>query len=174
MAFAREIMLALPLLSLSAAAPASPSADQLAQIFVGACLDGQISLSGIEASRVSTLPPELQEKLGTPISANVWRLETGEPSFLYVLEFKPGGRHDTKICGLASPTMSVRAATDAVDQRATGSVGENGVQGTQWLMPKDGYVATVTKTGDYTVAQVNWLSDRVRASLLKQVGQVGP
>jgi hypothetical protein len=41
-------------------------------------------------------------------------------------------------------------------------------------MPKDGYVATVAKAGDYTVAQVNWLSDRGRARLLKQVRQVGP
>lgn len=162
----------------ASAAPATPVMDtsQLPETFVAACLDGKATLSDGEAWAVGVdeLPPELRRKLGKPASGQAWQLQTAGRAYLYVLTYDAGQADDAKICGLASETMSLKVAADAVEKRMTAYIGSERLEGMQWLMPKDGYVATVTKAGDFNVAQINWLSEIGRAALSRKVRHVTP
>lgn len=162
----------------ASAAPAPPVMDtsRLPETFVAACLDGRVTLSHGEARAVSVdeLPQELRRKLGKPTSGQAWQLQTGGRTYLYLLNYDAAQADDAKICGLASETMSLNVAADAVEKRMTGYVGSERLDGMQWLMPSDGYVATVTKAGDFNVAQINWLSEIGRAALSRKVRHVKP
>jgi len=161
--------------STAAAAPVI-GADRLPDMFVAACLDGTVAMSPGEASRIGVgeLPADLRKKLGRPASGNAWRLSTADHSYLYVLNYPPGGPHDTRICGLASEDMRMDSAASAVDLRMNGYVGAEKLSGLQWLMPKDGYVATIARAGRFNVAQINWLSESGRAKIGRAVQQVSP
>lgn len=169
------MVIAIAALALSATTAPPTPANGLPEIFVAACLDGKASLSPGEARAVTIdeLPRGLRKRLGSPTSGQAWRLQAGR-TYLYVLGYEGGRADDSKICGLASDTMSLDAAADAVEKRMTGYAGSERLQATQWLMPKDGYVATVTEAGDFNVAQINWLTERGRAELMKQVRHVTP
>lgn len=169
------MVIAIAALALSATAAPPAPVNGLSEIFVAACLDGKASLSPGEARAVAVdeLPRDLRKRLGSPTSGQAWRLQDGR-TYLYVLEYQGGRADDSKICGLASDSMSLHTAADAVEKRMTGYPGAERLQAMQWLMPKDGYVATVTEAGDFNVAQINWLTERGRAALLKQVRHVTP
>ena len=65
------------LVTAGASLPAAALApNELPQIFEAACLDGQAKLSPGSAASVGfdALPRELQVSLGTPASAQIWRL----------------------------------------------------------------------------------------------------
>lgn len=160
------------------AAPAAPitEAAGLPGVFVAACLDGRLTLPRGIASQLAfdELPAELRKQFKHPASSQVWQLARGQRTYLYVLNFVGGKTADPKICGLASETMTVAAAADALELRMAGYVGAERLPGMQWLMPKDGYVAAVTRQGEFTVAQINWLSERRRIQMMKEVRQVSP
>ena len=172
------MMLAFVLGFSASAAASAPliAGDRLADTFVAACLDGEALLSPGEMSAVGigSLPSNLRKKLGKPASGEVWRLSTSGRSYLYVLNYAPGGKHDTKICGLASDEMSLDLARTAVDMRMNGYVGAEKLTELQWLMPRDGYVATVAREGAFNVAQINWLSEAGRAEIAREVDQIQP
>jgi hypothetical protein len=172
------MMILIALGSSISAAAAEPlvASDRLPQLFVAACLDGRVAFSPGEASPIGAdrLPLDLRKTLGGSASSEVWRLSTAGRSYLYVLNYAAGGEHDTKICGLASEGMSLESATNAVDVRMNGYAGSEKLARLQWLMPKDGYVATVTRSGKFNVAQINWLSESGRARIARQVRHVEP
>lgn len=169
------VIAALALSALSA--PPKPLIDTngLPAIFAAACLDGMASLSPGEARSISVddLPPDLRERLGSPTSGQAWKLQTGR-TYLYLLSYEDRQSDESKICGLASDTMSLHAAADAVEKRVAGYVGSERLQAMQWLMPEESFVAIVTKAGDFNIAQINWLTERGRAALSKQVRHVTP
>lgn len=160
--------------SLALAAPMAINAG-LPQLFVAACLDGKATLPKGETRAVSIddLPQDLRNQLGSPASAQVWRLNSPGRAYLYLLNYGPEA-DETKICGVASDRMSLPAAADALEMRMAGYAGSERLEGMQWLMPQDGYVATLTKAGELRVLQINWLSEPARGALLKQVRRVTP
>lgn len=160
--------------ALALAAPLASTAN-LPELFVAACLDGKASLPKGEARPVpiDELPRVLRDQLGNPASGQAWRLASTGQAYLYLLNYDPGA-DETKICGVASDSMNVAAAADAVEMRMAGYAGAERLQGMQWLMPQDGYVTTLTRAGELRILQINWLSERARGELLKQVRRVTP
>ena len=167
--------LALALTSV-AAPPASAGGSSLPDTFVAACLDGKAALSSGSARAVGVdeLPSELRARLGNPVSGQAWRLDPVNHSYLYVLNYEDPRSENAKVCGLASDAMNRNQAADAVEERMMGFVGSERLDGMQWLMPKDGYVAVVTKAGRFSVAQINWLTDRGKAEFQRDVRRVTP
>jgi len=161
--------LAVLLASSGALPPAQPLASDLPQLFVAACLDGKASMSPGEASAVGFdgLPAELQQRLGKPNSAKVWRLNDAGRAYLYILDYQPQGSQTPRICGLASDAMNYGRAADTVEKRVMGAVYPRSTQSIQWLDPKGGYNAIATTAGDFKVLQINWLSDEQRQILAK-------
>ena len=157
-------------LAASAATPAAGT-NSLPDLFIAACLDGEVKLSASEvtALRFSDLPPALRERLGSPASADVWQLKSSGRSYLYVLNFRAGRGINPKICGLASDSMSLSDAADAMEVRIAGTMVPKKSQGIEWLHPKDGYAATATNAADFKVMQINWLSEEQRAEMLSYV-----
>ena len=158
------------LMSSGASLPAAALApNELPQIFQAACLDGQAKLSPGSAAPVGfdALPRELQASLGTPASAQIWRLNGPGRAFLYLLQYEADTKNNPRICGLASDTMDYASAADAVEMRVTGAVHPKTMRTTEWLNAQSGYSALATTTGDFKVLQVNWLSDAQRAEALK-------
>jgi hypothetical protein len=152
-------------------APGALDASSLPNVFVAACVDGQVRLSASEATSVSfgDLPADLRQRLGSPSSGEVWQLSAPGRAYLYVLDYESAPGVDPKICGLASDTMDLNAAADAVEVRVTGSIRPNRLRGTEWLQPHGGYVAIATTAAEYNVVQVNWLSESQRAATLDYV-----
>ena len=167
--------LALALTSFSAP-PALARGGSLPDTFVAACLDGRAALSSgtVRAVGVNGLPSELRTRLGDPASGQAWRLDSVSHSYLYVLNYEDPRSENARVCGLASDAMSRKQAADAVEERMMGYVGSERLEGMQWLMPKDGYVAVVTKAGRFSVAQINWLTDRGKAEFQRNVRRVTP
>jgi hypothetical protein len=150
--------------------PADAGATDLPQLFVSACLDGQAKLSPGSAAAVSfdTLPNDLRASLGTPQSAQVWRLNGAGRGYLYILNYAPGRTTSPRVCGLASDAMNYGAAADMVEMRVTGEVHPRAGQSVQWLSLDGGYNALATTAGDFKVLQIEWLSDEQRAQAVKQ------
>jgi hypothetical protein len=153
---------------------------QLPQLFVAACLDGQARLTpgGAVAISFDALPSTLRQRLGEPLSAQVWRLRGGS-TFLYVLSYQPAQEANPHICGLASDEMNYDEAASAVDRRVTGMPASDALMGrnsgsVQWTDPNGDYTALVTKAGAFNVVQINWLSDAQRAAVLKEINHVTP
>jgi len=154
------------------------SADtlRLQQIFAAACLDGSVSLSAAEASPIGLdqLPRALRKRLGKPTSGHAWRLSHPGSTYLYVLDYSSSPEVDPKVCGLASDSIGVEAASDVLEARISGAVTKDRGRGLQLLMPKDGYVAIATDAAPFTIMQINWLNDRNRAALAKHFRKVTP
>lgn len=172
------MVIALAALFVNAAmSPASPQLppDQLQDIFVAACLDGQARLAEGEASAVAfaDLPSALRQRLGRPSSGNVWQLNAPGRAYLYVLNYEPGPGTSPTICGLASDRMPLGAAADTLELRVAGRVYEKSNRTTQWMRPQDGYVATATTAAEFNVVQLNWLSEADRAEAIKELRREG-
>jgi hypothetical protein len=167
-----ELALAL----ISSAPLALAGGSSLPDTFVSACLDGKAVLSSGSARAVSVdeLPSELRTRLGDPASGQAWRLDSINHSYLYVLNYEDPRSENARVCGLASDAMNRNQAADAVEERMMGYIGSERLEGMQWLMPKDGYVAVVTKAGRFSVAQINWLTDRGKAEFQRNVRRVTP
>lgn len=143
----------------------------LPELFVAACLDGGGGLSAAQAATASfqDLPLNLQERLGSPVSGRVWKLNAPGRAYLYILNYEPRRGVNPKICGLASDTMDLNAAADAMEARIAGKVSPSRLRGTEWLKPQDGYTALATTADEFSVVQVNWLSKEQRAEALESI-----
>ena len=154
-------LFALLLGTASAVPGVSQGVTELPNLFVAACLDGKATLSPGEAAAVGFdgLPRELQQRLGTPSAAQVWRLSGGGNAYLYVLDYAPAPRTSPRVCGVASDAMNYNSAADLVEQRVTGAVYPRTSRSIEWLDPKGAYNALATTAGSFKVLQINWLSD---------------
>lgn len=155
---------------LASAAPEASLATDTG-VFTAVCLNGEARFSSGAAQRIDfgRLPATLRERLGNPTSANVWRLNRPEDTFLYVLDYDVARGISPKICGLASASLDISAASDALDMQLAGStIGEQRAA-MQWLMPEDGYTATATRAARFTVLQINWLNPKDRAAAIKRL-----
>jgi hypothetical protein len=146
----------------AAAAPLPVSTDQLPNLFITACLDGEVQPSAWSASPIefSALPSSLRGQLGKPSEAQVWQVGGSVPGYLYSLKYTDR-RTSPRICGVAAESLAVRPAAAAVEARLYGrSVPRNPVSNsTEWLNAEAGYRALATRKGKFTILQVNWLKD---------------
>ena len=163
---------------LTGAAAATGASDaqvgNLPGVFAATCLDGQARLSAGDVTPIGFdgLPSALQERLGRPASAKVWRLNSSGHSYLYILDYAATPGVSPKICGLASDVMDLTTAADALGARVAGGMERSGLRSAQWLNAKDGYVATATTASQFNVLQISWMSDADRAAALAQVEQL--
>jgi hypothetical protein len=150
---------------------AQPKVHALPEVFVAACMDGGARLSAGQAALVNfeALPMSLRERLGKPASGQVWKLAGPGRAYLYILNYEPQRGVNPKICGLAADSMDLNAAADALETRVAGSVRSNRLRGTEWLVPRDGYMAVATTADDFNVVQINWLSAEQRAEALAAI-----
>lgn len=148
--------------------------DALPGIFVHACLDGQVRLAAGEVTPASfdDLPSALRNRLKVPSTGQVWRLNTAGRSYLYMLSYDPRRGADPKICGIASDSMSLDAAGDAVEARIAGVAYARPDSEIQWLRPQDGYVVTAANLAGFKVVHVNWLSEEKRKAALAALRNV--
>lgn len=160
------------LLTGSATAAPDIGTGDLSQLFISACLDGQAKLSPGTAQAVTfgDLPRDLRERLGSPASSQVWRLNGGGNAFLYLLGYADPRAAQSRICGVAADQMDYLAAADAVEKRVMGATYPKDGRKIRWTDPKGGYTAMVTKAGTFDVLQVNWMTDKMRAEVLKSYG----
>jgi len=155
-------------------APANFTSADLPQLFQSACLDREATLSPGTASAVGFdgLSEGLRRALGTPMSGNVWRLNTQGTAYLYILDYKPGPASSPRVCGVASDQMDPRAAHDTLELRVTGRVSGDYNPSMEWLSPQQGYRAVVMKNGKFRVVQVEMLSDAQRDQAMKAYQQL--
>lgn len=146
--------------NLASAAPAAAYAGSLENIFISACLDGSVTLSRQDAQPVQfdALPNALRSKLGSPDRAQVWMLQRPGHSYLYMVEYDDRDL-SPKVCGLASDQLKISPATNAIASRLNASAGEAGAVTTEWHFPKQGYYAIASRVHEFTVLQVNQMSD---------------
>jgi len=155
---------------------ATVASDGLPTLFVSACLDGSAKLAPGEAaaSSLGALPRGVRQRLGKPVSAQVWKLNTPDQSFLYLLQYADDPKVIPRVCGLASEEMNLRAAADAVELRVTGEVHRRSMDSIEWTDPQGGFTALATSAGKFKVIQINWLSDAQRAAAIKTYRKVTP
>jgi len=150
------------ILSFLAAALAVQSAgasDDLPNLFVSACLDGSVRMKPGDATAIQfgELPAALRSRLGKPSGGKVWKLRSPDRSYLYVLDFQ--GSASTRVCGVAGENLDVASGAAAIGVRLRGSrPATTTMQSTEWLAVND-YKAMATRTGGFTVLQVNWLNE---------------
>ena len=154
----------------SVQASAATEVTDLSGLFQATCLDGQARLRASEVTSISfdQLPSGLRDQLGRPASAKIWQLNSSGHSYLYLLEFPAMPGMSPKICGIASDAMDLKPAGDALEMRVTGSISRDRMRSTQWLNPKDGYVATATTASTFKVLQISWMNDADREAALVQ------
>ena len=153
------ISLAAAALLNTAAAQALVTPDQLPNLFISACLDGSARAADGAVTRMefSALPNELRSRLGKPSAAQVWKINGPDDAYLYSLSYTERG-YSPKICGVAAQTLVLRPASAAVETRLRGGAPSSGSYKTvEWLNEPAGYRALATRTGGYTILQVNWL-----------------
>lgn len=171
-------MLTLIAAALAGAVPTpatAASAANLTGVFQATCLDGQARFSPNELSAISfdQLPAGLRDSLGRPSSGKVWQINDGSKSYLYMLDYdatRPG--ISPRVCGLASDSIDLKAAGDALEARITGNVERNRPRSAQWLNAKDGYVATATSAATLGVLQISWMSEADKADAQAQVASL--
>ena len=154
----------------SVQASAATEVSDLSGLFQATCLDGQARLRANEVTPISfdQLPSGLREQLGQPASAKIWQLNAAGHSYLYLLDYQAGPGISPKICGLASDSMDLKTAGDALEMRVTGSISRDRLRSAQWVSPKDGYVAMATTAATFKVLQVSWMNDADREAALVQ------
>ncbi len=145
--------------------------SSLSGLFQATCLDGQAKLRANEVSAINfdQLPAGLRDSLGRPASGKVWRLSSGDHSYLYMLDYADGTGGTSKVCGLASDSIDLRTAGDMLEQRVTGSVARNRTHSAQWVNAAEGYVATATSAASLNVLQISWMSESAKAIAQRQV-----
>ena len=145
-----------------AAAQSVVTTDQLPNLFISACLDGeaQAVVGGGTPIEFGALPSALRGHLGKPDKAQVWMIDGAEPAYLYALSYTDRS-FSPKICGVASENLSIRPAAAAVELRLTGRnvLNPTPSKSTEWLNDEVGYRALATRKGGYTILQVNWLNE---------------
>jgi len=149
--------------------PAGPFDRGLENLFLSACFDGSVKLTPSQAQPVQfdALPSALRRKFGSPSKAQVWKLQTAGNSYLYTFDYDKRNM-SPKVCGLASDSLQLRSAADAVAYRLKASRDiEPQAVTTEWWRADQGYMALASRVRDYTVLQVNWLSDEQRKEALK-------
>ena len=151
-----------------AAAPAAAYSGSLENVFISACLDGAVSLSDQDAQPVQfdSLPKALKGKLGTPEKTQVWMLQRPGHSYLYMAEYADRDL-SPKVCGLASDQLKIKPAREVLAARLNGATGDNNAVTTEWHFPEDGYFALASRVREYTVLQVNQMSDFQRQEALR-------
>ena len=145
----------------NAAAGQSVVTTNLPNLFISACFDGSVRMSGGDATPIAfgDLPDGLRSRLGSPSASKVWKLRGG-PSYLYLLDY--AGTANPKICGVASENLALRSAAAAVETRLYGRPASAGTsKSTEWLKLDQGYKALATRAGGYTILQVNWLAPKL-------------
>ena len=159
---------------LAGAVAADVPVSNLASVFEATCLDGSARLSAdqVSASSFDQLPSDLKERLGRPASANVWRLNGAGNAYLYVLDYPPGPGISPKVCGVASDSMDLRAASSALEVRVGAGTTRQKARTMQWVNFQDGYIATATTAAKYNVLQINWMSEADKAAALAQAEQL--
>lgn len=147
---------------LNAAAVAAPiSPDQLPNLFIAACFEGKAQTAGA-ATQVGFdgLPTAIRSRLGKPSEAQVWKISGSEDSYLYSLNYTDRS-FSPRICGVASQNLVLRPASAAVESHLRGGQPSSGsYRPVEWLNEKEGYRALATRTGGYTILQVNWNNDK--------------
>ena len=154
--------------NIAAAAPAAAYSGSLENIFISACLDGSVTLGRQDAQPVQfeALPNALRSKLGSPDRTQVWMLQRPGHSYLYMVEYDDRDL-SPKVCGLASDQLKISPATNAIATRLNASVGEDGAVTTEWHFPEQGYYALASRIREYTVLQVNQMSDFQRQEAIR-------
>lgn len=148
--------------------------SNLPGVFQATCLEGQAKFRADELSAISfdQLPAGLRASLGQPASGKVWKLNGAGQSYLYMLDYSDGSASGSKVCGLASDSIDLKAAGDMLEQRVTGNVERNRPRSAQWLNAKEGYVATATTAAALNVLQISWMSEATKALAQQQVEQL--
>jgi len=155
--------------TIGTAAPSATYADSLENIFISACLDGSVRLGeqGAEAIQFDALPKTLKAKLAKPSKAQVWRLQSPGRSYLYMMEYNDPDL-SPKVCGVASDQLKIAPAADAVAYRLNASQGLGpGAVTTEWHFPEQGYFALASRIHEFTVLQVNHMSEIQRKEALR-------
>lgn len=133
------------------------------RLFIAACLDGSAQRVDGNSTPIpfGDLPSALRGRLGKPDSAQVWKLGGVEDAYLYSLSYSDRG-FSPKICGVAARDLALRSASAAVETRLRGGTPSAGsYRPVEWLNEEAGYRALATRTGGYTVLQVNWLNNNL-------------
>lgn len=141
-------------------------------LFFNACIDGEARLSSGEATEVgfAGLPDDVREKYHAPQAVRAWRIASAGPdTYLYMFDLDAGHGNMHKICAVASKDMGQDELTRALDVRLAGGTDPTPRRSTQWMRPTDGYIVTVTTAKRYTVAQVDWLSERDKRRFQKEL-----
>jgi len=154
--------------NIGAAAPSPLYADSLENVFIAACLDGRVNLGeqGAQSIQFDALPKTLKQQLANPAKAQVWQLQSPGHSYLYMIEYE-GKNRSPKICGVASDQLKITPAINAVAYRLNASTAEPGAVTTEWHLPEQGYIALASRVREYTVLQVNQMSDFERKEALR-------
>ncbi len=156
---------------------ADGTVDRMPAIFAAACLDGTVALSPAEASRVGPeqMPRVLRRRLGSPLSASVWRLSGGGQSYLYVIEYKPDRNTSPKVCGVASDQMTLGSATRLLGKRlnaVANSALHQPVDGLEIINAEDGYSATAMRSGDFTYLELKQMTEQQQKRMLRRLHQI--
>ena len=153
--------------SLVAAAQPGTVARPLESLFISTCFDGQVTLKEGDARKVdfASLPADLRGKLGSPARADVWQLSGPGSVYLYNLKFDAPGL-SPHVCGIAANSMQFRPAVGTLAAFLNSSDdAEDESMSREWWRPQDGYVAVASRVSDYTVLQVNQLSEAQRRNV---------
>jgi hypothetical protein len=154
--------------NIAAVAPPPDYADSLENIFISACLDGSVNLGeqGAQPVEFAALPKTIRQKLAKPTKAQVWQLQSPGHSYLYMMEYDDKDL-SPKVCGMASDQLKISPAADAVAYRLNASTAEPGAMTTEWHFPEDGFFALASRIHEYTVLQVNHMSEIQRKAALR-------
>lgn len=154
--------------NLAAVAPSPVYTDSLENIFISACLDGRVHLGeqGAQPVEFDALPKAIRQKLARPSKAQVWQLQSPGRSYLYMVEYDDKD-FSPKVCGMASDQLKISPAADAVAHRLNASTAEPGAVTTEWHFPEDGFFALASRIHEYTVLQVNHMSEIQRKEELR-------
>ena len=146
--------------TMNAAAPSVITNDQLAALFISACLDGSANATGAATPiAFDALPSNLRMSLGKPHKAQVWKLNGADQAYLYAPSYTDRS-FSPRICGVASDGLVLRPASAAVESRLRGGVASAGSsRPVEWINEDAGYRALATRKGGYTILQVNWLNE---------------
>jgi hypothetical protein len=126
-------------------------------LFLKSCFSEKATLSAGEGTSVpfTSLPTELQARLGSPSKSQVWQV--GGDMYFYRLDYADP-KVSPEVCGVISKAP-FRSTGDAVARALNASTEmEDDAVTRQWWLVDNGFMALASKVRDYTVLQVNWLS----------------
>jgi hypothetical protein len=162
----------------SGAPSAQMPAQQLEAIFMSACFGGAVKLDPGQESAIALgdLPSNLRRRFGKPLSANLWRLNSSTPSYLYVITFRPEKTTSPKVCGLATQSIEIGPAIEFLGSQLNGPSLDSfheGFTGAGWLDAKMGFVAVASKSDNFTVMEVKQLTSEQQQRALRVVERMG-